>query len=58
MKLIDEKNYFSYIKDKTEIFETDLYDLDENLKIIQILKMIFQEFFGSQGTQETVSRNI
>ena len=35
LKLIDEKNYSSYIKDKTEIFETDLYDLDENLKIIQ-----------------------
>ena len=35
LKLIGEKNYSSYIKDKTEIFETDLYDLDENLKIIQ-----------------------
>ena len=35
LKLIDEKNYFSYIKDKTEIFETDLYDLEGNLKIVQ-----------------------
>ena len=35
MKLIEAKNYSSYTKDKTEIFETDLYDLEGNLKIVQ-----------------------
>ena len=35
LKLIEEKNYSSYTKDKIEIFETDLYDLEGNLKIVQ-----------------------
>ena len=35
LKLIEEKNYSSLIKNKIEIFETDLYDLDDNLKTIQ-----------------------
>ena len=38
LKLLDEKNFLISNKEKVEIFETDLYNLDENLKIVHNFK--------------------
>ena len=49
LKLIEEKNYSSYIKNKTKIFETDLNDLDDNLKIVQNLENDISGIFWIAG---------
>lgn len=35
IKFMEEKNYNTSLKDKIKIFETNLYNLDDNLKIVQ-----------------------
>lgn len=49
LELIEEKNYSIYIKDKTKIFETDLYNLDDNLKIVQNLENDISGIFWIAG---------
>ena len=48
-KLIEEKKNSFYIKDKIEIFETDLYNLDENLKIVHNFKNEISGIFWIAG---------
>ncbi len=49
LKKIREKNYFIYTENKTEIFETDLYNLDDNLKIVQSLESDISGIFWIAG---------
>ena len=49
LEIIKEKNYPINDKDKIEIFETDLYDLDENLKIVHNFKNEISGIFWIAG---------
>jgi len=49
LKLLDEKNFLISNKEKVEIFETDLYNLDENLKIVHNFKNEISGIFWIAG---------
>ena len=49
LELVEEKNYLISIKDKIEIFETDLYNLDDNLKIFNNFKNEISGIFWIAG---------
>jgi len=49
LEIIKEKNYPINDKDKIEIFETDLYDLNENLKIVHSFKNEISGIFWIAG---------
>ena len=47
--LIKEKSFFENIRDKIQVFETDLYNLEENLKIIYKLENDISGIFWIAG---------